>query len=208
MRYFSSKADWIYKPVDIEPGRLTAISHESLQALKIIEYKNQHKLKNELHSYWNQEFYNQHTPMLMAWLEELEIKKYFLGCIYTACEANKQLSIHIDSTQISKIPGTKINLLVPVSNCKNSWTVWHDADILEQPLPEFHKGKNYARNCDPTTAVEVARFESIVPYWFNAVIPHQPVTGELEQPGRRIVVSLRFDNNLLLDENIKSYYMP
>jgi hypothetical protein len=206
MRYCSSQAEWMYKQVEID--QLPVISHELAKLLKVIQVKHRVLLKNKLFSSWDIELIHAHAPMLIAWLTEHKLIQYFIGVFFTVCDSNTRLSIHIDAEEGTDISGTKINLLIPVSNCKNSWTVWHDADTIDQGLSELHGTNNYGRICDPATAVEVSKIETIVPYWLNPTIPHQPVTGELEHAGPRIAASLRFTNDILLDEKCKSYYMP
>jgi hypothetical protein len=206
MRYYSSQAEWICKKVNID--QLPTIAQELTKLLKIIQIKNQVLLKNQLFSSWDLDLFRRHTPALMTWLSSQGLEQYFIGVFFTVCDANTQLSIHIDAESGTDISGTKINLLIPVNNCKNSWTVWHDADTIDQGLSELHGANNYGRICDPNTAVEVSRIETTVPYWLNPTIPHQPVTGELEHPSPRIAASLRFTNDILLDEKLKEHYMP
>ena len=209
MRYYSSKADWLYKTIPISDDLLTTLSRELLKVFQITQVKNKTLFKNMLAPCWDLEVLNAHAPNLISWLQDQSLDMYFLGTYFTIADANKHLSIHVDSDTDEDFDGSRINLLMPVSNCKNSWTIWYDADKVSDGVPENFSKNGYGKSFDLGTAVEVIRVESTTPYWINGLFPHAPVTGELETPNRpRIIASLRFKNSILKDEKIKSYYMP
>jgi hypothetical protein len=208
MRYYSSKADWLYKTIPTSDDLLATFSRELLKVLQITQVKNKTLFKNMLAPCWDLGVLTAHAPNLILWLQDQSLDEYFIGTYFTIADSNTHLSIHIDSDVDEDFDGSKINLLMPVSNCKNSWTIWYDADKTIEGVPENFVKNGYGKSFDLSTAVEVVRVESTTPYWINGLFPHAPVTGQLENASSpRIIASLRFKNSILQDEKIKSYYV-
>ena len=107
---------------------------------------------------------------------------YFVG--FVSVDASKEFPPHVDSRDVG--------LNIPLYNCDNTYTVWYDAKILNQPFPDHVIGTLHvkvARIVDKKNAVEIDRVESNRPLWINTNVAHRP---ETHHDKLRLAASIRF----------------
>jgi hypothetical protein len=107
---------------------------------------------------------------------------YFIGFI--SVDTSKEFPPHIDTLDVG--------LNIPLYNCDNTYTVWYDAKILDQPFPDHVIGTEVvkaARIVDKKNAVEIDRVEANRPLWINTNVAHKP---ESHHDKLRMVASIRF----------------
>jgi hypothetical protein len=107
---------------------------------------------------------------------------YFVG--FVSVDASKEFPPHIDTLDVG--------LNIPLYNCDDTFTVWYDAKILDQPFPDHVIGTGFvkaARIVDKKNAVEIGRVEANRPLWLNTNVAHKP---ETHHDKLRMAASIRF----------------
>ena len=118
------------------------------------------------------------------------IGSIFIGFI--SVDASKEFPPHVDDRVVG--------LNFPLLNCDDTYTVWYDAKILDQPFPDYVIGSELisrARITDKKHAVEIDRIEANQPLWIRTNVTHRP---ETHHDKFRLAASIRF-NPEPVDEN-------
>jgi hypothetical protein len=124
-------------------------------------------------------------PTLIQELTRLQLIDNFQFIGFVSVDASKIFPPHIDTLDVG--------LNIPLYNCDNTYTVWYDAEILDQPFPDYAIGTPLvvaARIVDPKNAVEIGRVEANQPWWINTNVAHRP---ETHHDKLRLAASLRFN---------------
>ena len=207
MTDYTENAKWFFKPVEIDD--VGKIQQELLPLLKekapdidskLIFSGYKHVTKNELISF---------SPTLIDLVKKLGVFDRLAYATFVIA-ASKRISskvpfnIHIDHSDWKKV---SYALNIPVLNCENTYTVWYDTELDDDPKgyikvnsgigPDEWVDESLSMNkmASPiiqkkgTVATEIARLHSINPAWVNISIPHAPVNTTNEP---RVLISLRF----------------
>jgi hypothetical protein len=103
----------------------------------------------------------------------------------------EEFPIHVDAIEWDR---RCYALNLPVMNCDDSYTIWYDAEIEQDPIdPNPANKRSLAKGCVPGTAIEVCRMPAATPAWVNIALPHRPYTCHAKL---RVVVSARFSPEL------------
>jgi len=195
-KYQSSTPDWFYHTPNLDEHALPAI-HKELLKLSLQTKDNllvPYTSTFVCYGYDDEEKQNVLTacPVLAQELSRLKLLDTFRFIGFISVDAQKEFPPHIDTTDVG--------LNIPLYNCDNTYTVWYDAVILDQPFPDYVIGTplvQAARIVDKKNAVEVARVEANRPLWVNTNVAHRP---ETHHDKLRLAASLRFYPEPL-DEN-------
>lgn len=146
-------------------------------------------------------------PTLYNALVEKDYLKHVIGIAFLVVPPTQKTAIHTDSGDQS----TALN--IPVMNCEKSYTVWYrtkdklddghelsyvksDSLLSKDSFDEYLRyDSDYF---DFNSSEEIDRVECNRPLWVNYKIPHRP---EVEHNNLRILASIRFDSEFLIDFN-------
>jgi hypothetical protein len=109
---------------------------------------------------------------------------------------NTSLSIHSDSLDPQRIYA----LNIPVSNCKNSYTIWYKANKGVIPIINKYgepKKMVYSFQYKSEDVEEIDRMESSNPAFVNVKVPHSGISFNNSV---RCLISLRFVPNVTEEE--------
>jgi hypothetical protein len=103
-----------------------------------------------------------------------------------------ELPIHIDDPEFN----VNVALNIPVQGCRDSYTVWYDAEIdFSANIPDYATDGIYnpGGRVIKGQAKEIDRIDSGDPSWVNISVPHQGIyIGGQE----RINASIRFTSDI------------
>ena len=182
-KYQSTTPDWLYHPANID--QLPTIQKELLK-LSVITCKD--NLVNYTSTFVGvnyREIIDRTCPVLVQELQRLKLYDILDFIAIISVDCSKEFPPHVDV-------GDDIAVNIPLVNCEGTYTVWYDAEIIDQELPTHAIGSDsakQARICDPRTAVEIGRCDSSIPHWINVNVPHRP---ETHHDQLRLAASLRF----------------
>lgn len=170
-KYQSTTPDWLYLQPNIDVDTLDTIKKE---LIKLSVANKPHNLVEYTSTFVaaDRELTHKLCPTLIKELTRLELLKDFDFVALISVVGQTEFPPHVDV-------GTEVGLNIPLINCENTYTVWYDAKIVDQELPEYAIGSpiaHMARLCDPRTAKEIGRCDSSRPYWINTNVPHRPET--------------------------------
>jgi hypothetical protein len=183
-KYSSTTPDWLYHEPNIDVDTLDTIKKE---LLKLSVANKPHNLVEYTSTFVaaDRQLTHKLCPMLIKELTRLELLKDFDFVALISVVGQKEFPPHVDV-------GTEVGLNIPLINCENTYTVWYDAKIMDQELPEYAIGSeiaHMARVCEPRTAKEIGRCDASRPWWINTNVPHRPETHHSEF---RLAASVRF----------------
>jgi hypothetical protein len=187
-KYSQSTPDWLYQSPALDHNVLSTIQKELLKVMI-------HSKENMMVPYSSTFFCYGQTdedrqriwetcPTLKQELSRLKLLDtfYFIG--FVSVDASKEFPPHIDTLDVG--------LNIPLYNCDNTYTVWYDAKVLDQPMPDYVIGSaltGAARIVDKKNAVEIGRVEANLPLWINGNVAHRP---ETHHDKLRMAASIRF----------------
>jgi hypothetical protein len=125
-------------------------------------------------------------PALIQELQRLKLLDNFVYVAFVSVHASKEFPPHVDV-------GVNSALNIPLINCEGTYTVWYDAKILDQELPDHVIGSLWvekARIVNKKNAVEIGRVEANRPLWLNTNVAHRP---ETHHDKLRVAASIRFN---------------
>ena len=195
-KYSQSTPDWLYQSPALDHNVLPTIQKELLKVMI-------HSKENMAVPYTSTFFcYGQldeekqkilaMCPTLKQELSRLKLLDTFWFVGFVSVDASKEFPPHIDTLDVG--------LNIPLYNCDNTYTVWYDAKVLDQPMPDYVIASamtGAARIVDKKNAVEIGRVESNRPLWINGNVAHRP---ETHHDKLRMAASIRFDPEPV-DEN-------
>jgi hypothetical protein len=185
--------DWLHLPAAIDPVKLPSIQKELMHVASWA-------IKDIAHS--PSEFINvddidkvKHTcPILVDEFKRLGIFDILYLMSIITVRPESYFPIHVDYPDPSRI---SFGLNIPVLNCKDSYTVWYDTEVLPYKyLPGYIITSplvSVAQPCDEENAVEIDRVECSTPSWINNHVPHRP---HCLHNKFRINSSFRFTNQI------------
>ena len=181
--------DWLYKPANIDLTKLKAIQSEVLQVANLL-ITDPVNGTSEILNAEDIETIKKKCPVLTSELTRLGISDLLFMFMLITVKPGSYFPIHVDYPDPARL---SFGLNIPILNCKNSYTIWYDAEVLpHQYLPSYLTKSPLvatAYPCNEETAVEIGRVECSTPSWINNHIPHQPYC---EHNKFRINLSLRF----------------
>lgn len=128
-------------------------------------------------------------PDLFDQLQQWGVDQRLAECAFIIIPPGKQFPIHRD------YPSWKfrnIGLIMPVLNCENSYTVFYEANVVDETLGDKVGGNSYAnrsQHVDDNSVKEIGRCLSNQPHWINVYQPHAPVVNHNQY---RVTFSIRF----------------
>jgi hypothetical protein len=187
-KYFQSTPDWLYQTPALDDNVLPDIQKEltklsiHTRADMLVPYTSTFAVYGASPEQKKNVF--DWCPVLCQELLRLKLLDnfYFIG--FVSVDASKEFPPHIDTLDVG--------LNIPLHNCDNTYTVWYDAKILDQPFPAHvigTKAIEAARIVDKKNAVEIDRVEANRPLWLNTNVAHRP---ETHHDKLRMAASIRF----------------
>ena len=187
-KYSSTTPDWLYHTPALDDNVLSVIQKELTELLihtkadMLVPYTSTFVVYGQFNE--DRQRIWETCPTLKQELSRLKLLDafYFIGFI--SVDASKEFPPHIDTLDVG--------LNIPLYNCDNTYTVWYDAKILDQPFPDHVIGTEVvkaARIVDKKNAVEIDRVEANRPLWINTNVAHKP---ESHHDKLRMVASIRF----------------
>ncbi len=187
-KYQSTTPDWLYHTPALDNNALPAIRKE-LTKLSLLTKHNMLVRYTSTFSCiglfdGDKQKISETCPTLQQELQRLDLLDimYFVG--FVSVDSQKEFPPHIDTVDVG--------LNIPLYNCDNTYTVWYDAKILDQPFPDHVIGQEViqkARIVDKKNAVEIGRVEANRPLWINTNVAHRP---ETHHDKLRMAASIRF----------------
>jgi hypothetical protein len=187
-KYRSTTPDWLYQTPALDDNLLSVIQKELIElsihtkANMLVPYTSTFVAYGMLPLERKNVF--DVCPTLIQELQRLKLLDNFLNVCFVSVHASKEFPPHIDTDDVG--------LNIPLYNCDNTYTVWYDAKILDQPVPDHVIGTEdakLARIVDEKNAVEIARVEANRPLWINTNVAHRP---ETHHDKLRMAASIRF----------------
>jgi hypothetical protein len=189
-KYQSTTPDWLYQTPALDDNVLSVIQKELIELSihtkdnMLVPYTSTFVAYGMLPLERKNVF--DVCPTLIQELQRLELLDNFLNVCFISVDANKEFPPHIDTDDVG--------LNIPLYNCDNTYTVWYDAKILDQPVPDDYvigtEDAKLARIVDEKNAVEIVRVEANRPLWINTNVAHRP---ETHHDKLRMAASIRFD---------------
>ena len=186
-KYRKSTPDWLYQTPNLSEDALPTIRKE-LQKLSLYTKDNLVPYTSTFSLYGHDDEEKQRImaacPTLQQELHRLNLLQNFHFVGFVSVDANKDFPPHIDTLDVG--------LNIPLYNCDGTYTVWYDAEILDQPFPDYVIASPFvkaARIVDAKNAVEIGRVEANRPWWINTNVPHRP---ETHHDQLRMAASIRF----------------
>jgi len=187
-KYQSTTPDWLYHTPALDDNVLSVIQNELIKlsihtkADMLVPYTSTFVAYGRLPLERKNIF--DRCPVLIQELQRLKLLDTFYWIGFVSVDASKEFPPHIDTLDVG--------LNIPLYNCDNTYTVWYDAKILDQPFPDHVIGTqvvNAARIVDKKDAVEIGRVEANRPLWLNTNVAHRP---ETHHDKLRLAASIRF----------------
>jgi len=188
---FPTNPDWLYHTAAVDLDRLPAIRQE----LASIYYQipDRHKWgPTTFNMVDDQQLIRDHCPVLCDQLQQMKILNWLSFIGFITVNPAMKFPMHIDNN----VGEFEIALNIPVENCHDSYTVWYNAEISQDPSVPYIKTtgdadiKNTAMLIDESSAVEIGRFSADIPAWININVPHNLVCSH---DLIRVGATLRFD---------------
>jgi hypothetical protein len=187
-KYFQSTPDWLYHSSALDDDALPAIQKELIKLSLHSKAKLMVPYTSTFAIYGMDTAERKNVfdlcPTLMQELLRLKLLGSFYWIGFVSVDASKEFPPHIDTLDVG--------LNIPLYNCDDTYTVWYDAKILDQPFPDHVIGSalvEKARIVDKKNAVEIGRVEANRPLWLNTNVAHRP---ETHHDKLRMAASIRF----------------
>jgi hypothetical protein len=186
-KFQKSTPNWLYQTPNLDEDALPAI-HKELLKLSLQTKDNLVSYTSTFTCYGHDQEERQkmmaECPTLKEELQRLQLLSRFHFVGFVSVDAQKEFPPHIDTLDVG--------LNIPLYNCDETYTVWYDAKILNQPFPDYVIGTplvKMARIVDKKNAVEIGRVEANRPWWLNTNVAHRP---ETHHDKLRLAASIRF----------------
>lgn len=131
---------------------------------------------SEFHIITNLDSIRKVCPSLINELKRLGIDDLLIFLALITVRSGSKFPIHIDYPDQAR---QSFGLNIPVLNCKNSFTVWYDAEPMAHEYVDSHimtsELVSASIPCREETAIEIDRCDANVPHWINNYVPHKPV---------------------------------
>ena len=187
-KYFQSTPDWLYHTPALDDNALPAIQKELTKISVHTKTKLMVPYTSTFAVYGMDPEERKNVldlcPTLIQELLRLKLLGSFYWIGFVSVDASKEFPPHIDTLDVG--------LNIPLFNCDDTYTVWYDAKILDQPFPDHVIGTplvEKARIVDKKNAVEIGRVEANRPLWLNTNVAHRP---ETHHDKLRMAASIRF----------------
>ena len=187
-KYFPSTPDWLYQTPALDDHALPAIQKELTKVLVHTKKDLLVPYSSTFAVYGNNQLERKNVfdwcPVLIQELLRLKLLGSLFWIGFVSVDASKEFPPHIDTLDVG--------LNIPLSNCDDTFTVWYDAKILDQPFPKHVIGSPLVENArivDKKNAVEIGRVEANRPLWLNTNVAHRP---ETHHDKLRMAASIRF----------------
>ena len=187
-KFQKSTPNWLYQTPNLDEDALSAI-HKELLKLSLQTKDNLVPYTSTFTCYGHDHEERQKMmAMCPALKQELLRLKLLDSCFFVgfvSVHASKEFPPHVDTLDVG--------LNIPLYNCDDTYTVWYNAKILDQPFPDYVIGTEavrVARIVDKRHAVEIGRVEANRPLWLNTNVAHRP---ETHHDKLRIAASVRFN---------------
>ena len=186
-KFQKSTPNWLYQTPNLDEDALPVI-HKELLKLSLQTKDNLVSYTSTFTCYGHDQEERQkmmaECPTLKEELQRLQLLSRFHFVGFVSVDAQKEFPPHIDTLDVG--------LNIPLYNCDETYTVWYDAKILNQPFPDYVIGTplvKMARIVDKKNAVEIGRVEANRPWWLNTNVAHRP---ETHHDKLRLAASIRF----------------
>ncbi len=176
------RPNWLYRPVVVPNLEILKQELHCVANQIILDIQN---LTPDFH-YIPRDQIEQHLPQTKIWLADLGLLDRWKYLAFITGNQGTSLPLHVDTLDWTT---RSYGLNVPVLNCEQSWTVFYRAQIDRPTQEDATDPRASAWFCDPDTAEEIDRIESVRPHWINVCVPHRPMVMH-QQP--RILASFRF----------------
>ncbi len=185
VKYQSTAPNWLYHPANLNDELLPQIQKELIKLSVVTRKDNLVPFTSTFVQVNDHTLLARTCPTLVQELQRLELYDILEFIALISVDCSKEFPPHVDV-------GDDIAVNIPLINCEGTYTVWYDAEIVDQELPKHAVGSESARQarvCNPRTAVEIGRCDSSIPHWINVNVPHRP---ETHHDQLRLAASLRF----------------
>ena len=189
-KYSSTTPDWLYHSPALDIDALPLIQKELIKlsvhtrAGMLVPYSSTFVTYGEHIGSIDRKNIFDWCPVLIQELLRLRLLGSLRYVGFVSVSASKNFPPHIDTLDVG--------LNIPLYNCDNTYTVWYDAKILDQPFPDHVIGTKTVKNArivDQKNAVEIGRVEANQPWWINTNVAHRP---ETHHDKLRLAASIRF----------------
>jgi len=185
--------DWLYRPANVMTTMLGDIQKE-LTTLSFMIIKDKFNSPSEFHIIMNLDLIKEVCPTLMIELKRLGISDIVAFIALITVRSGSKFPIHIDYPDQRR---QSFGLNIPVLNCKDSYTVWYDAEPMPHKTIDQHiitsELVSASIPCDEETAIEIDRCDANVSHWINNNVPHKPICLH---DNFRINASVRFTSDI------------
>ena len=189
--------DWLYHSPALDNDALPAIQKELIKLYLFVKDRSMVPLTSTFFPYGGPNLKERKhvfdsCPVLEQELLRLKLLDKFFFVGFVSVDAGKEFPPHVDDRVVG--------LNIPLLNCADTYTVWYDAKVLDQPFPDYVIGSafaNRARISDQKHAVEIGRTEANRPLWVRTNVTHRP---ETYHDKFRLAAGIRF-NPEPVDEN-------
>jgi hypothetical protein len=181
MHKYKDAPDWLHYPANISKDELRLIQKElaKLFVLTMPEIGSGF-IMNDV------SMVPKICPRLTEFLKRNKLFDILSYIVTIVVHPKKEFLVHVDGWE-------SIGLNFPILNCEDSYTVWYDTEILDQPTHD-RTGEIEASTkvCDQSNLEqkEIGRLDATIPSWLNVNIPHRPVVYHNKL---RAAISLRFN---------------
>jgi hypothetical protein len=202
--------DWLYRPANISKEKVQIFSKELYTLYTVTQKKNTNIPPNTTCFMIVPDFrkFDLLCPKLNYFLsKEWGIRDYVLYMAFICLSSDLPMSAHIDGLKID------IALNMPVQNCHDSFTVWHNVYPEKKEMlsgynnydgPNGIVSEDPAWDCGPTSELtEIGRCPVSEPHWVNISVPHNPISNHSQF---RINASFRFNYKLVDPNNLPNNF--
>jgi hypothetical protein len=202
--------DWLYRPAAISEEKIRIFSKE-LYTLHTITQQKTPSIPSETTCYlmvFDLNRFDQLCPELNYFLsQEWGIRDHLSHLAFICLSHDLPMQVHVDGIEID------IALNMPVLNCHDSFTVWHDTDPEKQQVLSGYYNYNaidrgvsekLAIACGPPgESTEIGRCSVNQPHWININVPHHAASDHSQF---RINASFRFNHKHVDPNNLSNNF--
>ena len=197
MHKYKDAPDWLHYPANISNEEFQSIRPELAKLLVLtLQEESYGFIMNDV------SMIPKICPKLTQFLKRNKLLDILSYIVTIVVHPEKEFYVHVDGWE-------SIGLNFPILNCEETYTVWYDTEILNDPT-HIRPGEIEASTkiCDQSNLEhkEIGRLDATIPSWLNVNIPHRPVVLHNKL---RAAISFRFHpaptvNGELWPELIKS----